>query len=49
MEIKCDEWICANNGGGYCKLGSSDSEYATLIIEGGECMSFELKEGAEDA
>lgn len=41
MNIRCDEWTCANNGGGYCVLGDSDFP---LAIEEGECKSYEAKE-----
>lgn len=40
--IKCDTWECANNGGGWCKLG--DTEFTELIICDGECQSYEPKE-----
>ena len=42
MNIKCDEWECANNGGGYCVLVDLDFP---LVIEDGECKSYEAKEG----
>lgn len=48
MGIKCDEWMCANNGGSYCELGG-DGEFLELRIEGGECVSYEPKGGTEDA
>lgn len=42
MNIRCDEWTCANNGGGYCELG--DTDFTPLVIEEGECKSYEAKE-----
>jgi len=47
MAIKCDDWSCANNGFGYCQLGST--EFTELTIEDGECKSYEEKEADEDA
>ncbi len=43
MNIRCDEWSCANNVGGYCELG--DTDFTPLVIEDGECKSYEAKEG----
>ena len=42
MNIMCDAFECASNVGGYCELGGTD--FTPLVIEEGECRSYEAKE-----
>jgi hypothetical protein len=46
MNIRCDARECANNGGGFCELGGTD--FTPLVIEDGECKSYEAKEADND-
>lgn len=46
LYIRCDSYSCIYNDRGYCELGGS--QFADLIIEDGECKSFETDEELDD-
>lgn len=46
LYIRCDSYSCVYNDRGYCELG--DSQFTDLIIEDGECKSFETDEELDD-